>query len=56
MNDVTLLNLPPPLWPGGMGDGDRTEGEMRESGGRGTNFDLDPPTSCPVVPMAPPGP
>lgn len=56
MNDVTLLNLAPHPWPRGMGDGDRTEGEMRELGGHGTNLHLDSPASCPVVPTALPGP
>lgn len=56
MNDVTLLNLAPHPWLRGMGYGDRTEGEMRELGGHGTNLHLDSPASCPVVPTALPGP
>lgn len=41
MNGVPFLHLAPPLRLEGVGDGDRTGGEMRELGGQDTNFYLD---------------
>lgn len=42
-----------PLRLGGMGDGDRTGGEMRELGGQGANFYLDSPHFLSCGPHSP---